>query len=209
MRCVLLSALGLAFSLLVAPRPALATPFGFCVTNHSATHSASGEAQLSMNVSSLSAGKISFHFSNIGRNAAVIAGVHWDDAGSTLLDAIASIVDGPGVSFSANGSPPVLAGGGSIAPPFIGEFCMNADKPPPKSGVGPGETLDVIFNLKGGVTPAEVIAGINFGELRVGLHVIVVPNGGRESFVDTPEPTPAALSGAALFGLSVLRRNRL
>jgi len=204
-RRALLSVLALGF--LTAPWPAFATPFSFeCITNNSASNCAIGEAQLSVDVSSPKASQISFVFSNVGANAAVIAGVYWDDAGSTLLDSIASIVNGTGVSFSANGSPPVLPGGASISPPFVVGFRVNADAPPPKNGVGPGETLDVIFNLKSGVTPADVIAGMDSGALRVGLHVIAFANSGSESFVNTPEPASTLLLGAGAFGLTALRR---
>jgi hypothetical protein len=205
-RCALLAA-ALLLGLLTTPRPALATSFGFgCITNNLAGDCAIGEAQLSVNVSSPAAGQIRFDFSNVGANAAVIAGVYWDDSGSALLSSIASIVDGTGVSFSANGSPPGLPGGSSISPPFVAGFRVNADAPPPMNGVGPGETLGVIFNLQSGITPADVIAGMNSGELRVGLHVIAFASGGSESFVNTPEPTSALLLGAGAFGLVALRR---
>jgi PEP-CTERM motif-containing protein len=207
-RCARLAVLALVLGLLTTPRAALATSFSFgCITNNLAGDCAIGEAQLSVNVTSPAAGQIRFDLSNVGANAAVIAGVYWDDSGSALLGSIASIVDGTGVSFSANGSPPVLPGGASISPAFVVGFRVNADSPPPMNGVGPGETLGVIFDLKSGVTPADVLAAMNSGALRVGLHVIAFASGGSESFVNNvPEPTSALLLGAGVFGLAALRQ---
>jgi hypothetical protein len=120
-----------------------------CITNTNAGNCMAGEAQLSVVLSSPGATQIRFDLANaIGGAASVIAGVYWDDSG--LLGSIASIVNGAGTSFTANGSPPTLPGGNNASPAFVDDFRVNADSPPPQNGVGPGETLGVIFNLAGG-----------------------------------------------------------
>jgi hypothetical protein len=209
MRYLLLAVSALTLGFFFAPEPALATSFGFgCITNNSATDCAIGDTQLSVNVTSPAAGRIQFDLTNVGGNAAVIAGVYWDDSGSDLLGSIASIVPGGGVSFSVDGSPPDLPGGKSISPAFVAGFRVNANAPAPKNGVNPGTTLGVIFNLDSGVTPAEVIAAMNSGALRVGLHVIAFEDGGSESFVNVPEPASVLLVATGALGLVVVRRSK-
>ena len=192
----------LAAVVLAAPRPAAATSFPFsCITNNSATDCNTGQSQLHLDVTSPGAGQIQFELTNVGASQSTIAGVYWDEGG--LLSSIASI-SMTGVSFAANGSPPDLPGGNSISPAFSADFRVNANSPAPQNGVNPGDTLDVVFNLQGGVSPADVISALNSGALRVGLHVINFASGGSESFVNVvPEPATFAL---VALGLAVLRR---
>ena len=176
-----------------------------CITNTNAGNCATGEAQLSVVLSSPGATQIRFDLANaMGGAASVIAGVYWDDSG--LLGSIASIVNGAGTSFSANGSPPDLPSGNTAVPPFAGDFRVNADTPPPQNGVGPGETLGVVFNLAGGASVAQALAAFDSGALRVGLHVISFGNNGSESFVNVPEPSAALLLAFGFAALALGRR---
>ena len=195
----------LAAVVLVAPRPAAATSFPFsCITNNNATDCNTGQSQLHLDVTSVMGLGVQFELTNVGASQSTIAGVYWDDA-SGLLSSLASISN-MGVSFSANGSPPDLPGGNSISPPFSADFRVNANSPAPQNGVNPGDTLDVVFNLQGGVTPADVISALNSGALRVGLHVINFASGGSESLVNVPEPGTLLLVGAGVAWLA--RRGR-
>jgi len=201
-------ALSLLFSLLIlalvalGSRSASATSFDFsCITNNNAGDCSIGQSQLHLDVTSVMGMGVQFEFTNVGASQSTIAGVYWDDA-SGLLNSLASISN-MGVSFAANGSPPNLPGGNSISPPFSADFRVNANSPPPQNGVNPGDTLDVVFNLQGGVSPADVISALNSGALRVGLHVINFASGGSESLVNVPEPATFAL---VALGLAVLGR---
>ncbi|HEY7862586.1 MAG TPA: PEP-CTERM sorting domain-containing protein [Thermoanaerobaculia bacterium] len=200
LRFILLSIFG-AFA-----TAAEARAVGFdCITNTNAGNCAIGEAQLSVVLSSPGATQVRFDLANaMGGAASVIAGVYWDDAG--LLGSIASIVNGANTLFSANGSPPTLPGGNNAVPPFVEDFRVNADAPPPQNGVGPGETLGVIFNLASGVSVAQALAAFDSGALRVGIHVIAFGNNGSESFVNVPEPSAALLMALGVAALAIGRR---
>ena len=194
--------------LLVLGGASPASAVGFdCITNNLAGNCTIGEAQLSVTLSSPNATQVRFDLANLlGGAASVIAGVYFDDSG--LLGSIASIVNGAATSFAANGSPPTLPGGNNASPAFVEDFRVNATAPPPSNGVGPGETLGVIFDLAGGVTVAQAQAAFASGALRVGIHVIAFASGESESFVNVPEPSGAVLVAAGLVALAITCRRR-
>jgi hypothetical protein len=176
-----------------------------CITDTNAANCAAGEAQLSVVLSSPGATQVRFDVANaMGGAASVIAGVYWDDSG--LLGSIASILNGAGTSFSADGAPPVLPGGDNAVPAFVDDFRVNAGAPAPENGAGPGETLGVIFDLASGVSVAQALAAFDSGALRVGVHVIAFGNNGSESFVNVPEPSAALLLALGCAALAFRRR---
>jgi hypothetical protein len=75
------------------------------------------------------------------------------------------------------------------------------------TGVGPGESVTITFDLMAGGTYQDVIDELNDGTLRIGIHVVGFESGGSESFVHVPEPATASLLGMAATGL-LLRRRR-
>ena len=192
--------------ILFAAFAAEARAVGFdCITNTNAGNCAAGEAQLSVLLSSPGATQIRFDVANaMGGVASVIAGIHWDDSG--LLGSIASIVNGAGTSFAANGAPPTLPGGNNVVPPFASDFRVSASPPPSQNGVDPGQTVGIIFNLASGVSVAQALAAFDSGALRVGLHVISFGNTGSESFVNVPEPSAALLLAFGFAALALGRR---
>jgi MYXO-CTERM domain-containing protein len=183
-----------------------AVSYGFgCITNNSATDCGIAEAQITMDVSDEGGGQVRFTFSNAGPLASVIESLYFDDG--TLLG-IASIVNGPGVSFMTGASPPDLPGGQMASPPFQTTAGFLADSDPAVSinGVGPGEFVAIIFDLQGGGTFGDVIAELADGSLRAGIHVIAFEGGGSESLVNVPEPGTGVLALLGLAGFGVMRR---
>lgn len=198
------------FTLAVAAPAKAATLSFFCITNNSAGNCAIGESQLSVNVSTYGTNQARFDFLNVGADASSITDVYFDDG---ALLGIATIVNGPGVSFSQGASPPNLPGGNNVTPPFqVTEgFLADSDPSVTVNGVNPGETLGIIFDLQTGKTFSDVLADLADGSLRIGMRAQAFAGGGGESFVNYPVPIPAAvwLFGSGLLGLvGSARRNR-
>lgn len=191
-----------------ASAPAAAVTLGFgCITGNLASDCTIGEAQLTVEITDQGGGVVRFHFRNSGPSASVISEVYFDD-GSLL--AIAAVVDGPGVDFEQDASPPNLPGGQNAIPPFqvTAGFLAESQPAPPANGVGPGEWVAIDFTLQGAQTYADVLNDLDSGALRIGIHVIAFSSGGSESFINVPEPSAAALilSGLAAAALRARRR---
>lgn len=172
-------------------------------TNNVAGDVLIGMSQLSVDVTNPGGGQIDFTFLNSGPAACSITDLYWDDG---ALLGIASIVSGPGTSFSQGASPGNLPGGNNCSPPFVATAGFTADSNPPAqpNGVNPGEFVTVRFNLIGGFTYADAIAQLADGTVRIGIHVQGFASGGSESFV-IPTPGTAALG---LLGLAAAGRRR-
>jgi hypothetical protein len=185
-----------------------AVTIGFeCLTGNNLGDCAIGEAQLTVAVTDLGGGIVQFHFKNAGPLASIISEVYFDD-GSLLT--LSAVIDGPGVDFEPDASPPNLPGGEEAIPPFEVTEGFLAESVPSvsKNGVGPSEWLKVQFTLQGGQTFADVIDELETGELRIGIHVIGFGSGGSESFINPPVPEPgtAALLAIGLVALGMRRR---
>lgn len=186
--------------------PALAATFGFKnITGNSAVDAVIGEAQLFVDVID-SSPMVTFRVRNDGPAASVISEVYFDNG--TLLG-ISSIADNPpNVDFVTDASPPDLPGGNLVSPAFevTAGFLAEAVPTPAMTGVGPGETVDIMFNLMGGGTLQDVVDELNDGRIRIGLHVIAFDSGGSESFM-TPEPATGMLLIAGAAGILIRRRS--
>lgn len=181
--------------------------YGFyCITNNDPVCAAIGEAQLFVDVSDEYANQVLFNFRNIGPNECSISEIYFDDS---ILSAIATIInDPPKVEFVQWASPPELPGANLVVPPFettVG-FLAEAEPPPAKKGVNPGEQVGILFDIEVGADYQEAIDALNNGSLRIGIHVIGFAQGCSEAFVNIPEPATIALIG---FGaLAALRRRK-
>jgi hypothetical protein len=190
--------------------PAGAVTLGFdCLTNNSAADCLIGETQFQVTLTDQGGGIVRFHFKNLGPNASVLSEIYFDD-GSLLT--LTSVVDGPGVDFEQDASPPNLPGGQNAIPPFqVTEGFLAESVPSPShNGAGPTEWVAIEFSLQGGQTIDDVIDQLASGELRIGIHVIAFSSGGSESFINIPIPEPGTLVlvGGGLLALVARRRHR-
>lgn len=195
----IVSAAAPAGAVSVGPPP---VSFGFgCISNNIAADCAIGESQLKATVSQYSPTQVLFKFFNIGSAASSITDVYFEDTSPESLLSIAGIFNyTSGVNFSEGASPKNLPSGNNVN--FLASFSADSNNPTQPSGVNPGETLGILFNVKEGFTSPfnAVITDLQTGSLRVGLRVQGYAGGGSESFVNegVPEPLTIVGSGVAL-----------
>lgn len=194
---------------------ALADTFTFeNITHNSIVDATIGESQLFVDVTAAPGDPTQavFTFRNVGPLASSICDIYFDDG---PLLGIASVANGAGVDFEEIASPPNLPGGNTLSPPFETTKGFSAQSTPPTqpNGVNPGESVVITFDLKNNATFDDVLAAIQDGTVRIGIHVQGFADGDSESFVNgtddvrhrVPEPGSAV---AGLFGLAVLLRRR-
>lgn len=197
LRGVVASAVGFGFfAALASPAAALTLGFG-CISGNNLIDCGIGEAQLEVEVTAVGLTQVSFEFTNSGPAASSITDVYFDDG--TLLG-IASVTNGAGVDFSQGASPGNLPAGNNADPDFEATAGFTADSNPPTqpSGVNPGETLTIVFDLQGGGDFQDILDELASGALRIGIHVQGYSGGGSESFVNVPEPSVLLLLGTVL-----------
>jgi hypothetical protein len=189
------------------PAPGLTLPFG-CITQNLAGNCAIGEAQLTVEVTNPSALVVRFQFHNAGPAASSITDVYFDDAEDGALFQLSLVLDqAPLVDFEPGATPGNLPGANQASPAFVTTdgFSADSEAPTQPSGVNPGESLGILFSLRPGSSFADVLAHLEDGSLRVGVHVQGFAGGGSESFVSVPEPGVLGLVGVGLLGLAVRR----
>ena len=131
-----------------------------------------------------------------------IARIYFDDS---LLVANGTIIAGTGTLFGIPAVPAKLPAANLLGPSFETDFGFDADAPGPHNGINPGQQVTINFGLTGGTTFADIANALNNGSLRIGVHVISLPDGSSESAVNIPEPSTLLFLG--LGGL-MLRRKR-
>ncbi len=154
-------------------------------------------------------GQVGFKFLNNVGIVSSITDVYFDDG--TLL-AISTIVSSTGVSFASPATPNNLPGGNNITPPFVVTDNFSADSNTPNAlanGVNAStESLEIIFNLVSTADVDAVIAALNNGSLRIGMHVqgIGTTNGSDGYVNKVPEPGILILLGIAMSAVGVASR---
>ncbi len=158
-------------------------------------------------------GRARFEFYNDSSVDSSIARIYFNDDGGLLSGIVDNgIVEGPGTSFSLGGSPDHLPAGNDLSLVFITppDFMASADNPAPTNGINPSTSPDpdewaaLIFDFEGGSTISDVLDDLQDGTLRIGLHLIALPDDSSEAAV-TPEP---ATLGLILLGSLMLLRRR-
>jgi hypothetical protein len=190
------------------------------ITANSVASVAIGQSQLSVVVSDVAGQphQALFTFLNVGSAACSITDVYFQDG--TLL-AMSNPINGPGVLFAKDATPQNLPGGNAANFTVTQSFSMDSDPPVQPNGVNPGESLGVLFDLKSGLTYADVINAIDLGianggpipgeTLRIGIHVQGFATGSSESFITgnppaVPAPASIALVPIGLGLIGLLKR---
>ena len=155
-------------------------------------------------------GSVDFTFYNGAAVQSTISGIFFDDGSLLGID---SITNSPSyTTFSAPRTLGEFPAGHTLDPPFIAdrEFNTGASSPPPQKGVNDGDLVNewvmVSFELTGGGTLEDVLAELNSGALRIGIHITALGDDSSESAVLVPEPATMGLLG--LGGLLLMRRRR-
>jgi hypothetical protein len=159
-------------------------------------------------------GQVEFTFTNAVGIASSISEIYFQDG--PMLGAAA--LTQAGTAFTAGGAVPGnLPGGENLTPPFIATEVFSADaQGNPSLGIDTAtDSLVMTFNLLNNKSYADCVAALQSGDLRVGLHVRSIGDGGQsDSFVNggppvsipLPQAAPLALAGIA--GLGLARRRR-
>ena len=177
-----------------------------CITYNRAADCATGEAQFSLAVND-TGNVVNLTFNNSGPSPSSITDIYFDWTSSAYALTQGVLTDsGAGVSFSWGASPANLPGGNSIA--FSADLATDSNAPVQPMGVNPGEWLNIAFT-----TSADLVAGLNSGGLRVGIHTQGYQGGGSESLVLSPIPEPETyamlIAGLALLGFQARRSKRI
>ncbi|HAC62497.1 MAG TPA: hypothetical protein DCF68_02920 [Cyanothece sp. UBA12306] len=166
----------------------------------------------------LNPGQILVTFQNAVGTTSNITEVYVDDNVPVINPPIDQVFNSLGGFTDFSAAPPLnptnLPEGNNIG--FFADTTLSADTAPGNPNKGINEAVDILgisYNLVNGGTYQDVIAGINSGDLRFGLHVRSIGSGlGSDSFVTSnngtvPEPLTILGAGAAVgFGASFKRK---
>lgn len=155
--------------------------------------------------SSENPGLVDFTFHNQSLVDSAIAELYFEN--NPLLST-ATITNGAGTLFTQTAAPKNLPSGRTLSPVFTttDQFAFDSEPAPPKNGINPGQSLKISFSLTEGTSVAAVFDALDSSALRIGAHVIALPDGSSESAVTVPEPATVALLG--LGTLFLLRKRR-
>jgi hypothetical protein len=221
MKLIVASLLGI---IMLCPLGSSAALYSFsCGTNTIAADCATSEAYLSLEVLDTELGA-SFKFTNVGPLLTHTKDIWIDDDSGILNIGSAVKTQSAGVNYTNLAVSSQNVGG---LPSFVAEAetnVANAGGGGAASGLTSGSTasaspeylmFDIALNVLDGVetTFADLIAALNSGTLRAGIHVGSYASGGSEKFSTVsavPVPTAAWLFGTALIGfIGMARRTKV
>lgn len=146
---------------------------------------------------------IDFEFHNESMVDSCIARIYFDDC-SLLANPV--IIGGTGISFDISAVPANLPAANLLDPSFQAEFRFDADAPSPHNGINPSEQFTIHYDLINGATFTDIANTLDEGRLRIGVHVIALPDGSSEAaVVYIPEPATLLLLG---LGAVMVRKKR-
>lgn len=199
------------------PQQAAAITLGFnAITANNVAAVAAGQSQLSVDVTAVGSNQVMFQFFNAGPAVSSLQDIYFDD--NALLSSVSPIITGIGASFGQGAAPPNLPSGNTATPPFVVTSGLSFDANMPgniNNGVQNtgGESVSIILSLLSGKTFSNVLADLNSGNLRLGLHVQGFAGGYSEAFVNNPpsvvpEPSTLLLLGTGLGAVCGFARRR-
>ena len=183
--------------------------FGFDTVTTNSPLNSTIAGQMFMDANVMGAGMSSVGFTNIGPLASTVTEIYFgsDEALNLNLDSL--IYCSPGVDFDITGATPAN-------PPGMNDFgnwwtitiaAAEATQSPAQNGIDPFECLELQVSYDGSLSFSELI---QFGQLQVALHVISLPDGESETFVNgtevIPEPASLVLIGVSGSLIAFVRR---
>jgi hypothetical protein len=152
-------------------------------------------------------GQAVFEFHNENLISSSVASICFEDYGLDRVDDIQSVNDG--IFFKKDKNPANFPGGGALEPNFDTAFSIGATPPPVWHGIRPGEQLTVTVDLDPEITYSDILARLDEGSVRIGMHVIGLSDGSSFSAVNKAEiPEPVTISLLGMGTLFLFRNHK-